>query len=480
MVSLFAQGLQEWPERHLSTAEVEQHIRFLSADELGGRQPGHPGHAIAARYIATSFQAMGVQPLPGLQDYYQPIPMGRMVPPRAGHIRWGKQEWAQGGDLLSMSGEGIEGEFPAVFVGYGWIGDSTDDYAGLDLMGKVAIALQGLPEPMSPGKIIAAGRKKAAWAAERGALALIELYTLPYPWKRLMLNFTSPAPRVLPETEDTRLFHAWLNDPEEYLLRAFKEDTSVTLAVATETVRQNRFTAPNVVGVIPGRDSSLREEYVLLSAHYDHVGTGGDGPDTIYNGARDNAIGIAGLLAAARSLSEAPPRRSIILLACTAEEMGMLGSQWFVDHSPLPLSQLVYNLNYDGAGYNDRTAFTVLGYERTGIRPLIDRTAQWAHLNIIADPMPEQNLFDRSDNVSFAAAGLPCLSFSPGITEMDETILAHYHQPSDEADGLHFDYLRQLSSAFVHLARLIADQAARPFWQPDDPYYEAGRALYAD
>lgn len=480
LATLLPGGLLAQPSRPAaSPATTEAHIRFLAADELAGRQPGHPGHALAARYLATHFQAYGVQPLPGLDGYYQSLPFQSVQPPQQGHISWDDHRWAQGEDLLTLNGPALTGRQPAVFAGYGWVSDSTDDYHGLDLQGKVAVVWLGLPgTQLPPGRILEASQRKRQLAMDRGAVGLIELYNLPYPWARARGYFGRPGSRVAPPETDVPLFHAWLHDPEAFLLQAFRAETPVTLDLATQAVQVQRFTAPNVVGYIPGRDSALRDEYLVLSAHYDHVGTGGEGPDTIFNGARDNAIGVAGLLAAAEYFAADPPRRSIILLACTAEEMGMLGSLWFVQHPPLPLEQIVFNLNHDGAGYNDTTRLTAIGYQRTGIASLVDESAFRMGLGVIADPMPEQNLFDRSDNVAFAQAGIPCLSFSPGVTEMDETIIAHYHQPSDEAEGLNFGYIHQLNQAYLHLARLIANRPQRPFWTPEDPYYEAGLRRY--
>jgi Zn-dependent M28 family amino/carboxypeptidase len=236
----------------------------------------------------------------------------------------------------------------------------------------------------------------------------------------------------------------------------------------------------NVIGVIEGSDPKLKNEYILLSAHYDHVGVKHDtnGEDSIYNGARDNAIGVAAILGAAQSLAEAPAKRPILLLACTGEEKGLLGSKWYAEHPPVPLNQIVYNLNIDGGGYNDITKVSVMGLTRTSAEQQITSSAKAFGLDPIADPTPEQNLFDRSDNVSFAAKGIPAPTYGPGFTSFDDEILKYYHQVTDNAETLDFDYLAKFFLSYALLVRRVANMEVTPFWTPGDKYEEAGKKLY--
>lgn len=241
----------------------------------------------------------------------------------------------------------------------------------------------------------------------------------------------------------------------------------------------------NVIGIVRGTDPSLNSEYVLLTAHYDHIGvrrSSNEVPaDSIYNGARDNGIGTVAVLAAARAFSEAPPRRSILLLTPTAEEMGLVGSRYFAENPLVPLRQIVFNLNVDTGGYSDTSIVTVVGLDRTSAEPLIERGAASFGLDATLDPAPEQNLFDRSDNVNFASRGIPAPTFSPGFRSFsDPGIADYYHQVTDEVDDLDFDYLLRFAQAYVHTARLIADAPDRPRWTPGDKYEAAARELYGD
>ena len=219
----------------------------------------------------------------------------------------------------------------------------------------------------------------------------------------------------------------------------------------------------------------------MLSAHYDHVGVrpGEESGDFIYNGARDNAVGTAGIMAAAAWFSEHPPKRSVIFAAWTAEEKGLLGSRYYADNPAIPLEQTVYNLNIDGAGYNDTTKVTVIGLGRTEADPQLTAAAEAFGLEAIPDPVPEQNLFDRSDNVNFATRGIPSPTYSMGLTAFDEEINYYYHRVTDEAETLDFDYVTAYIRSFVYAAHLIGNADKAPFWLPGDKYEPAGVELYS-
>ena len=244
-------------------------------------------------------------------------------------------------------------------------------------------------------------------------------------------------------------------------------------------------TGYNVAARIEGRDPERRAEFVVLMAHFDHVGAGmHNGPgatpaDSIFNGARDNAMGVAALLGAAEALAARPPARSVLLLALTAEEHGMLGSRYYADHPLVPLAQTVYALNTDGAGYADTSAVTIVGLGRTTDDEALYAAAAAYGVEVVPDPAPEQNLFDRSDNVSFARKGVPAPTISGGFRSFsDPGILRYYHRPQDEVGDFDFDYLRRFAQVFTRAARNVADLPDRPRWAEGDPYEEAARALY--
>jgi len=223
--------------------------------------------------------------------------------------------------------------------------------------------------------------------------------------------------------------------------------------------------ARNVVGFIQGWDSSLAGEFVLLTAHYDHLGVRSmNGAETVFNGARDNAMGVAALLAAAETLAAAPPARSILILATTGEEEGMIGSRFFVDHPLVPLRQIAFVLNNDGAGVYEPELWCIGGLERTTAKPLAEAAGQ-AH-GLTTRPYPEKYrfLYAEGDSISFADKGIPSLTVSPGFTEGDEDRIRKYvHKPVDRVDA-DFDevYLLKFCQAYAGLARAIADAETVP------------------
>jgi Zn-dependent M28 family amino/carboxypeptidase len=184
-------------------------------------------------------------------------------------------------------------------------------------------------------------------------------------------------------------------------------------------------------------------------------------------------MGTVALLAAAESLSAKPPARSVILLACTAEEIGLVGSEYYVNHPVFPLEKTVFNLNNDGAGYNSTAHFTVIGLEMTNVDGELEKAGEAFGLALTGDPAPAQNLYSRSDNVNFAKAGIPAIDIAPGITQMDETVFKYYHQASDNPENIDYDYLHVFCQTFARMARLIADKNESIEWMEGKAY---GRA----
>lgn len=242
----------------------------------------------------------------------------------------------------------------------------------------------------------------------------------------------------------------------------------------------NTISSQNVIGVVEGSDPELKDEYLLLSAHYDHLGVRQTeaSQDSIYNGTRDNAVGVAAVMAAGKYFADHPPKRSVIFALWTAEEIGLVGSRMFAEDPAIPLNQIIFNLNIDGAGYNDTSKVTVIGLERTDAQPLLSSSTEAFGLEAIPSPVPELNLFNRSDNLFFARAGIPAPTFSLGFTAFDDEITKYYHQAIDESDTLDFDYVMHFIQAYILAAKKIANAPNAPFWLPGDEYEEAGRKLY--
>jgi Zn-dependent M28 family amino/carboxypeptidase len=228
----------------------------------------------------------------------------------------------------------------------------------------------------------------------------------------------------------------------------------------------------------------LKDQFVVLSAHYDHLGVAKrpkmeEGKmDSIYNGARDNAIGTTAVIDAAGYFVQHPPKRSVLFIAYTAEEIGEIGSKYFAAHPPVPLHQLVYNLNIDNASYNDTTIVTVIGLGRTSADEDIKKACAAYGLTALPDPDPKENFFDRSDNTNLAVKGIPAPTFSLGIRQMDAEINKRYHQLSDEVGNFNLSYAMKYINSFILAAKYIADNSTQPFWMKGDKYEAAWKILF--
>lgn len=476
------------PEQQAPQYEVEAHLRFLASDELQGRRTGEPGNFIAARYIAENFKAFGAQPIPGAEGYFQYFPLETVTPPQSSALKIGKSTYEHRKDYLMMAGDAVNAKTTAVFAGHGWVdtGSGHDDYKGLDVKGKVVFVIAGLPDNPSPMAAFNSIQDKRRLAQERGAAALVELYRLSFPWQFALQFFGKSSTRAGDDTPGggATIPYGWLKEKGGDALAEVVKGTPQKIVFSSSGASVVRQLVPNVVAVIPGSDPVLKDEYVLISAHFDHVGTGKNGgspvtaEDSIFNGARDNAFGTTALLLAARTLAQQKTRRSIILLACNGEEMGLLGSLYYADHPLIPLRQTIFNLNADGAGYNDTSHISAIGFGRTGTDEHIEGAASAFGMGVIPNPVPEQGLYDRSDNVAFAAKGVPAVCISPGVTGFDEQLMKYYHQVPDEADSVDMAYLLRYCQSFALLARRIADDMAKPVWKKGDKYEGAGMKLY--
>ncbi len=474
-----------FPEFKLTRAETEAHLRFLAADELMGRRTGEPGNLVAARYIAEQFRMLGLKSATGrANDYYQSVPLLVAKPVTQGMIITGKDTLMVSKQFVLMAGNKTDLTAGVVYAGYG-LTEGEDGYKGQDVKGKFVVTQVGSPETKSPREMIAAMQTKRKLAADKGAAGLIELVTgASMPWGMASRYFGGESMSLLPDGEDvtkTPLLHVWADNSKNQLVALKEAGQSIT--IRTTGRPQSVVNAVNVAGVVEGSDPKLKNEYVFLTAHFDHIGTTrkgatAAGTDTIFNGARDNAMGVVALLDAAKALQAKPPKRSVLIVALTGEEVGLLGSRYYAEHPLVPLKQTIFNLNIDGAGYNDTTLVSVIGLERTGAKAEIDQACKEFGMTTFNDPAPEQGLFDRSDNVSFAVKGIPAPTFSPGFKTFDEAIQRYYHQVSDNPDTINFAYLLKFCQAYTNAARLIADRTTRPQWSVGDKYEAAGQTLY--
>lgn len=484
LVPALAQKKGTLPEFSLQKAELEAHMRFLASDELMGRRTGEQGNLVAARYVAEYFRRYGLTPAPGQSSYMQTVPLEKMGALQKGTLYVGKDTLQSQKDWILMSGNATDVSAPLVYAGFG-LEDAAkgwDDYKELDVKGKIVLVQSGSPDATSPAEIITVSSEKRRLAAQKGAVALIELFKAPTPWNFVSKYFSGDRIALAAEGTPVVLPHAWVNGQEAKYTKMLRAATDVRLQTEGRAVQT--VNGYNVVAYIEGTDAKLKDEYVLLSAHYDHIGVGKQGgqpytpEDSIFNGARDNAFGTVALLAAAEALAQKPPKRSVLLVALTGEEVGLLGSKYYASHPLLPLKNCIFNLNTDGAGYNDTSVLSVIGLDRTGARAEIEVASKAFGLGVVADPAPEQGLFDRSDNVSFAIKGIPAPTITPGFRNFDADLMKNYHQASDNPETIDFTYLLTFSQAYTYASRLIADRAKVPQWIKGDKYEEAAKKLY--
>ncbi|MBC7892258.1 MAG: M28 family peptidase [Sphingobacteriaceae bacterium] len=471
------------PEFSLAQRDAEAHLRFLAADELMGRRTGEPGNLIAGRYIAEQFRVLGLKPAAGPDTFLQLVPFETVKPGNNGYLLAGVDTIRQKKDFIVFAGDGATlANAPVIFAGYGWVDaeKGQDDYKNLDVKGKIVVTTIGTPDAKNPGEIFGASEKKTALAAARGAAALIEIVALPFPWGTIVNYFGGESIRLAEEKTMASMPHLWVSGASKKLL----PNTLSALSINVPGTERKPVRSFNVAGIVEGTDPVLKNEYVVLTAHHDHVGTGKNGggnstpADSIFNGARDNAFGTTAVLLAAKAFMQQRPKRSILFIAYTGEEIGLLGSKYYANHPLVPLKQSVFNLDCDGAGYNDTTKVTVIGLSRTDAKPQIEAGAKAFGLTAIDDPAPEQNLFDRSDNVSLAEKGIPAPDYAPGFTKFDAEIFKYYHQVTDNPDNVSFPYLLKYAQSFTHAARLIANRPTAPKWTPGDKYEKAAQALY--
>ncbi len=452
--------------------KIKSHIYFLASDALRGRDMGTPEIDIAAEYIASRFREYGVEPVNG--SYFQEVPFKKITPPSQAVITTGDLTLAVGDDALLLDGGNGDWNLDMVYVEYG----SEKDFKKNNVEGKIVVALCGSKEEQDPRSWTRLSAEKKKLVTTYGAAGLIELYnSTKVPWSLLVRYLHGE--RITLDNGEESILHLWVNDSNNERAATFdQKDATVSIKVAG--MQKRKFTSKNVVGTLPGTDSELKEEYLMYSAHYDHVGVGApnDEGDSIYNGSRDNAVGTVTVLAMAENLAKYPTKRSSVFVLFTAEEIGLLGSQYAADNPIVPLDKVVYCFNSDNGGYNDTSLATIIGLPRTTADQEIIKACETYGLKATDDPAPEQGLFDRSDNVNFAKKGVPAPTFSLGFTAFDEEIGKYYHQQADNPESLDYTYLEKFFKSYVYAGRLISDRDTRPFWVEGDKYYEIGKQLY--
>lgn len=471
-IFFYAQTDKEKAAETVDKNTIESHIRFLSDDLLEGREAGTKGNKIAASYLANQLRKFGAKPVS--DSYYQKFELEQSQSPSFVELSLKGVDYPLTADFKMPA---IEYSGEAVFLGYG----SADDFENTDVSGKVVVVLAGSSEDPTPNGMFHSGPQKKQIATEKGAVGLIELVDFEAEFWTRIKHYVGVGTKIKEESdqvEDSTFFHTWVNTYKKK--PDLKKGETMSVNIKSDGQSKKYLETQNIVGVIEGSDPTLKNEYVIYSAHYDHVGIGQPNAegDSIYNGARDNNIGVTAVLSMMENLSKYPTKRSALFILFTAEEKGLLGSQYYAEHPMIPLNQVSYCFNTDGGGYNDTSLATIIGLERTSAQELIVEGAGAFGLKAIGDPAPEQGLFDRSDNVSFAKKGIPAPTYSTGFHSFDDEIFKYYHQADDEADSLDYDYLLKFYQGYVYSGRLIANSSKKLFWNQGDKYEDAGKALY--
>jgi aminopeptidase YwaD len=476
-LSTFSQSDKERVLETVKKNVIEGHIYFLADDLLKGRETGSPENKIAASYLANTLRGYGVQPIPSTNSYFQEVKLQKLSPPKL-------FELAINGlpsiNKVALEVSAIEFDGESIYLGYGL----EEDYKDRDLKGKLIIIRGGSDKAKDARGAFGLRNTKMQLAKEAGVLGIIELIDVKSDmWVFIDHNFNTDRLELATEEEQSteqEFVYIWLQDKNGSEATSFERDKKpkVTLTMSNKTI--SPILSQNVIGIAEGTDPKLKNEYIIYSAHYDHVGIGtpDESGDTIYNGARDNAVGTTTVLSMAENLVKYPTKRSALFILFTGEEKGLLGSSYYVDHPVLPLNQMVYCFNSDNAGYNDTSVATIVGLERTTAAGHIKNAATAFGLRAIDDPAPEQGLFDRSDNVHFAKKGIPAPTYSLGFTSFDGDVTKYYHRPGDEAETLDYDYLYKFFSSYVLAGRLIANDPVTPFWVKNDKYEMVGKELY--
>lgn len=476
---LFAQTEAELVNQTVDQNLIKGQIHFLCLDALKGRDTGSPGLEIAADFIESQIKQFGVKHAPGMNSYRQAVPFTRTSSASSAVVSIDGKTLAHPDDFFIIDSDNVFIESKElVFIGFGL----EEDYKDVDVNGKIVVANAGDGQSSDPQSWYYLSREKNKIAAQAGAAAILELYINPKAPYNFVKRFLASAESMTlghHEVDQQVLTHLMFDASKEKTVQSLKSGAA-SISINIDGIQKEELFSDNIVGYVEGTDPELKHEFVVYSAHYDHVGIGKADMtgDTIYNGARDNAVGTTTVLVSSENIAKHPTRRSALFVLFTAEEQGLLGSKWFVDHSPVALQDIVYCFNSDNGGYNDTSLASIVGLERTTAQEMIENACSTYGLKAIEDPAKEQGLFDRSDNVNFAAKGIPAPTFSMGFTAFDEEIFKYYHQPGDHAESLDYTYLFNFFRAYTLSARLIGNADEAPFWIEGDKYTELGKALY--
>jgi Peptidase family M28/PA domain len=503
----------------MAGADVRAHIEFLADDLMEGREAGTRGYDIAAHYVATVLKSAGLKPAADDGTYFQKVPLRRSTLSSSALSLTSKSggpateiKVPEEGVVLSnhnLPSVSVTGD--VVFAGFGVTAAeiSYDDYAGIDVTGKVVLAVYNAPAKLNSEirAHYASPVQKLKNAANHGAAGIIFMFTPEdqqrIPWEFARARMTEPGyttmqpdgkaflnePRMnavayVNNTGAQKLFAGAptsMDDAIASIVRGEPKSFALPIAatIKVATTHSDAMSA-NVVAMLEGSDPALAKTSVLLTAHLDGVGIGQEvNGDRINNGAYDNATGSAILLEVARALGgrAKAPKRSVLVVFVTGEEKGLLGSDYFARHPVKAAGQMVADVNLDMPVFmtpsNDLVAF---GSENSTLDAIVKRAAEAEGYVSKPDPMPEENIFVRSDQYSFVKQGVPSVYLMPGFTPIDpqsttprfeEFRKNHYHKPSDDLSlPMDLEALARFTRVNYRVIAAIADEPVAPTWKP--------------
>jgi Zn-dependent M28 family amino/carboxypeptidase len=512
------------PADGISAADIGRHMQRLASDEFLGRKPFTEGETKTVEYLAEEFRKLGLQPGPD-GSYFQNVPLVEIntTPAKTMQIGGGKSPLTLNykTDFVAVT-EREQARIdisrsPIVFAGYGVVAPeyNWNDYAGLDVKGKTVVVLINDPGFITGDTTLFKGKAMTYYgrwtykyeeAARQGAAAVLIVHdTRPasYPWS--VVESSWAGEQLFPQTDDKGAgkcgLEGWLTlDAAKRLCKAAGQDFAALQTAANKpgfkprelklnlttslTTSIERRASKNVLAVLPG--TTRPSEYVLYTAHWDHLGVGAPvAGDSIYNGAVDNASGCAALLSIAKAfvVAKQKPQRSIVFLAVTGEEQGLLGSAYYAAHPVFPLRKTVADLNMDAlTDFGPMKDLTVVGYGQSELDEYAATAAQAQGRYIVPDQTPEQGHFFRSDHFSLAHVGVPALYASGRVESMkkgkdyareqnEEYEQQHYHQPSDEyrAD-MDLGGMEQDARLLFQIGQRLGQETTFPQWKPGSEF----------
>jgi Zn-dependent M28 family amino/carboxypeptidase len=502
---------------------IEADVRYLADDKLEGRDTGTRGYDLAAEYVARRYAELGLKPAGDDGTYFQRVPLLKALRQEDGAQLVIERNGTR--QSLAFRDEFLPGlnynapshalTAPAVFVGQGVHAPDLgqDDFAGIDVRGKIAVLFPGAPARFDNDRraFYSSGTQKLRALAERGAVGAVFVNTPEHeergPWHSSAAKWNMPGMRLraadgtgidtFPQLKATasvsaaaasRIFAGSARTADALFkanaagqLKSFDLPGTLTLAGST---RIEPAESRNIVARLDGNDAVLGREFIAYTAHLDHIGVGAPvNGDSIYNGAMDNALGVSIMLEAAKGLADATtrPKRSLLFIALTGEEKGLLGAEWFATHPTVPKTDLVANINMDMPVLLVPSKDVVpIGLEHSTLKTALDTAAKEIGVGLSADPFPEEVVFVRSDQYAFVREGIPAVYLDSGVEPavagganpkdaLDKFLRTCYHQPCDDASQpIQYQDAARLARLNARIGTLIGDSAERPRWNKGD------------